>query len=199
MRRLTILVTSPLLLLALAACGEPAKGPGVASADGGATPTSSASATSQGDPVKFADCMREHGIEVEVQSDGKGIGIKGKPGDASKMDEAQRECRKYAPGGGDGQGKPMSKADQEKFLKFAQCMRDHGIPMEDPKFEGGGVRLSIGGDKGQPRLDDAKVEAAQKACQSNLPAEMREGPGGGDGPASGGGPGGAGGTTGGGA
>ena len=180
MRRLTILVVPPLLLLALAACGDPAAGPGVASADG-ATPTASASPTTQGDPVKFVDCMREHGIDAKVAADGKGIGIRGKPGDEGKMDEAQRACRKYAPSGGDGKGKPLAKADQEKFLKFAQCMRDHGIPMEDPKFEGGGVRLGIKGDRNSPRLADKVVEAAQKACESNLP-EPPEGAGGQGGP-----------------
>jgi len=196
---LTTMVT-PLLLLALAACGDPAAGPDVASADG-STPTPSASAsngTTKGDPVKFADCMRDHGIDVEVAEDGKGIGIRGKPGDASKMDKAQRECRQYAPGGGDGKGEPMSKADQEKFLTFAQCMRDHGIPMQDPKFDGGGVQLRIGEGKAGPKLDDAKVQAAHKACSSNLPEDMADGPGGG---ANGGGgaQGDAGGTTGGGA
>jgi hypothetical protein len=200
MRRLTILVTSPLLLLALAACGDPAVGPDVASADG-ATPTASASAstsTAQGDPVKFADCLREHGVDVQLEQGG-GMRIHGKPGDEGKMTKAQEACRKYAPSGGPGKGKPMSKADQERFLKFAQCMRDHGIPMQDPKFSGGGVQLGIQQPKGAARLDDAKVEAAQKACQSNLPEEMRPGSNGGPrqgGPGSGSD---AGGTTGGGA
>jgi hypothetical protein len=178
---------APLLILALAACGEAAKGPEVASADG-ATPSPSASnASQQGDPVKWAECMRKYGIQVEVPSGGGGGGalrVKGKAGQEGKMEEAQEACRQFAPSGGPGDGKPMSKEDQEKFLKFAQCMRDNGIPMADPEFEGGGVRMKINGDARTPKLDDAKVEAAQKKCQSFAP-EPPDGAGQGGGPAGG--------------
>jgi hypothetical protein len=166
-------LAAPLLVLALAACGDPAAGPGIASADGGgATPSATASnGASQGDPVKFADCMRQHGIEVEVPGGGGGgpIRVKGKAGDEGKMEEAQQACRQYAPSGGPGDGQPMPKEDQEKFLKFAKCMRDHGIPMADPEFEGGGVKMRINDDKGAAKIDDSKTEAAQKACESILP------------------------------
>ena len=176
---LTTMVT-PLLLLALAACGDPETGPGVASANGGATPSaSSTNGATTGDPVKFAECMRQHGIDVEIPQGGDAQGpvkVKGKAGDETKLTDAQRECRKYAPSGGEGSARQMSKADQEKFLKFAQCMRDHGIPMKDPTFVGGGVNLMIGDGRSGPRLDDSKVEAAHKACSSNLPEEMRDGP-----------------------
>jgi hypothetical protein len=181
---LTTIVT-PLLLLALAACGDPDTGPDIASADGGATPSaSSTKGATEGDPVKFADCMRKYGIEVDVpQGGGQGpVRIKAGPGDETKMTEAQRECRQYAPSGGPGEGQPLSQADQEKFLKFAKCMRDHGIPMKDPDFSGGGVGMMIGEGPNGPKLDEGKVEAAHKACSSNLPEEMREGPGGGSGP-----------------
>jgi hypothetical protein len=130
--------------------------------------------------------MRKYGVEVEVKADGKGGsrtrvggGPGAKPMDKNTMEKAEKECRKYEPGGGKGNGKPMSKEDQQKFLKFAQCMRDHGIPMEDPKFDGGGVQLGITTKKGAGELPQAKVEAAQKACESNLPDPDHDGkPGG---------------------
>ena len=55
--------------------------------------------------------------------------------------------------------------------KFAACMRRHGIPsFPDPTFSGGHVQLSIKGDSGSG-LDpkSPKFQAAQKACQGNLP------------------------------
>ncbi|WP_433210202.1 hypothetical protein ACQP00_47070 [Dactylosporangium sp. CS-047395] len=55
-------------------------------------------------------------------------------------------------------------ADQEAFLKFAQCMRDHGVPMEDPNFEGNGVSLTI-----PEGTDKSKVDAAQAECKSLMP------------------------------
>jgi hypothetical protein len=179
-RRAQVLTTmvTPLLLLALAACGEPDSGPGVASAQtGGATPSASTTkGATEGDPVKFADCMRKYGVEVEVQEDGGGVGIHGGPGDEGKLEKAQQECRQYAPGGGEGDAQPMSKEDQAKFLAFAKCMRDNGINMPDPTFEGGGVKMSMGS-PGGPKLDRAKVDAAHKACQKILPGEMGRAPG----------------------
>ncbi|MFG2040759.1 hypothetical protein [Dactylosporangium sp. NPDC048998] len=56
------------------------------------------------------------------------------------------------------------KDDQEQFLRFAQCMRDHGIPMDDPDFEGGGVRIAI-----PDGTDRSKVEAAQEQCKQYMP------------------------------
>jgi hypothetical protein len=189
-RRAQVLTTmvTPLLLLALAACGEPDSGPGVASAQtGGATPSASTTkGATEGDPVKFADCMRKYGIEVEVQDGGRGVGIHGGPGDEGKMEKAQQECRQYAPGGGEGDGQPMPKEDQAKFLAFAKCMRDNGIDMPDPEFEGGGVKMRMGGGPGAAEPDRSKMEAAQKTCQKLLPGEMANAPGAGQGGPAGG-------------
>ncbi|WP_432978997.1 hypothetical protein [Dactylosporangium sp. CA-233914] len=55
-------------------------------------------------------------------------------------------------------------ADQEQFLKFAQCMRDHGVPMEDPQFDGGAVSLAI-----PEGTDKSKVDAAQAECKQYMP------------------------------
>jgi hypothetical protein len=62
---------------------------------------------------------------------------------------------------------------KERALKFAQCMRDHGVPMEDPQFDGDKIQVQIGG-PGAP-VDKSKVEAAQEACKEWAPSG---GPGG---------------------
>lgn len=173
---LTTMVT-PLLLLALAACGEPAAGPGVASADNaGATPSATSSAA-KADPNKFAACMRDHGVQVEIE-DGGGIGISGKAGDEGKLEAAHKACQQFMPRPDAADMKPMSKADQAKFLAYAKCMRDHGIDMPDPKFEGGGVTMQMGSPEG-PGPDQGKLEAAEKACQKIMPEQFRPGANGG--------------------
>ncbi|MDG4822951.1 hypothetical protein O7635_13945 [Asanoa sp. WMMD1127] len=58
---------------------------------------------------------------------------------------------------------------QERALKFAQCMREHGVDMPDPEFDGGRISQRINADKG------VDVEAAQEACKEYAPS----GPGGG--------------------
>ncbi len=52
-------------------------------------------------------------------------------------------------------------AMQDAALEYAQCMRDHGIDMPDPKFSGGGMTQMLGGDINP---DDPKFQAAQEAC-----------------------------------
>lgn len=56
---------------------------------------------------------------------------------------------------------------KERALKFAQCMRDHGVPMEDPQFDGDKIEVQIGG-AGAP-VDKSKVDAAQEACKEWSP------------------------------
>jgi hypothetical protein len=62
---------------------------------------------------------------------------------------------------------------RERALKFAQCMRDHGVPMEDPQFDGDKVQVQIGEAGAVP--DKSKVQAAQEACKQWAPVG---GPGG---------------------
>src|ERR1051326_7169841 len=54
--------------------------------------------------------------------------------------------------------------DGERAIKFAQCMRDHGIDMPDPQTDGGGgvaINLSDG-------TDPKAVDAAMAQCKAYL-------------------------------
>ncbi|NUR91332.1 MAG: hypothetical protein HOY71_45290 [Nonomuraea sp.] len=59
---------------------------------------------------------------------------------------------------------PTPSADpQEQGRKFAACMRDHGVPMEDPDPSGGGgLKLLTG-------VDKEKVRKAAEACRAYAP------------------------------
>jgi hypothetical protein len=81
--------------------------------------------------------------------------------------------------GGDGGGS-ASAADREREareaqLKYAQCMREHGVDVPDPQFESGGRSLQTGPDENTPR---AKLAAAENACRKYLediePPELSE-------------------------
>jgi hypothetical protein len=51
---------------------------------------------------------------------------------------------------------------KQSMLDFSRCMRENGIDMPDPKFEGNRVTMQAGGpDK---PTDPAKMKAAEKAC-----------------------------------
>jgi hypothetical protein len=155
------------------ACSSPSKTPTVASV--GSTTTSARSASSddkgnKGDPVAFSRCMRAHGVKdfPDPNSDG-GIAIQAGPG--SDLDRnnatfkaAQQACRGLEPRPSSAQRKAMNAA----MLKFAKCMRSHGIKdFPDPQADGG---LTIGAKAGSDLDPNSPTfKAAQQACQKYMP------------------------------
>jgi len=58
-------------------------------------------------------------------------------------------------------------SEEERRLKFAECMRGEGIDMPDPQTEGGrGERVRIRAGEG---MEPEKVEAAMKVCKEFAP------------------------------
>ncbi|MEU8245695.1 hypothetical protein [Nonomuraea sp. NPDC048916] len=157
------------LILALAACGgAPAKNDGVASAGNGtATPTASAGASAPVDrneaQLKFAQCMREHGVQMK-DPDGKGmIRIESRKGEEQKVDKAHQACKHFMDAAmGDKAGKPDPK-ERDRLLKYAQCMREHGIHMEDPSADG---KIELNIPQGTPQ---DKVDKTMEACKEFAP------------------------------
>ncbi|MGH3392105.1 MAG: hypothetical protein ACRDOO_24795 [Actinomadura sp.] len=173
-RGFTLVVALSVVLALTAACGSEDTRDGVASAGGGAG-GASASPSQSLDPeearLKFAQCMRENGVDMP-DPDGSGrVAIKGRPGDQGKLQDAMKKCEHFMQGAIAKRLEDPKVRDQ--MLKFARCMREHGIDMPDPR-PGEGVQLRV------QNGDRAKVEAAQKAC-----GELR--PGGGSRTTSGGG------------
>jgi hypothetical protein len=65
---------------------------------------------------------------------------------------------------------PASKQDvQQAALAFARCMRQHGIDMPDPQFNGNVTSQKFTGRPGSKGPDDPKFKAAQQACNKYLP------------------------------
>jgi hypothetical protein len=184
---------SPLLLaavgaaLALGACGS--------SDDDGGSPTSGASRQDKAfeGALKFSKCMRDHGVDFpDPQRVGSGgIKITGRNINPNypKTKSAQSACQKYMQIGGGETIDPARRAKlQESALKFARCMREHGVDMPDPQLSGkGGLTFqagpgSGGGNSGPGKgkglgvnPDSPKFKAADKACNHLL--GDREGPG----------------------
>ena len=61
---------------------------------------------------------------------------------------------------------PNADGERELALKFAQCMRDNGVPeFPDPKFgDDGGVSLNL-----PEGVDKAAVDAAEQKCKQYMP------------------------------
>jgi hypothetical protein len=167
------LLLIPLLLLApllTAGCANDNKSPGVATANGGATPTASAEASeSPGDGLKFAQCMRDNGLTwfKDPDPDEKGFSIHIPRGtDKAKVDKAMEACRKYMPNGGE--PPKLDPATVAKLREFAKCMRENGVPdFPDPKADGG---LEIKAEPGSGlNPESAAWKKADKACDQYRP------------------------------
>jgi len=204
-RSLPLLAFLALVLVAtlVAACGSgAASDDGVVSlTDPSASPDPSTSPIASQDPeeamLAFQQCMKDHGVDVQVATAGDDGGTGGKvdvrvgegpskngagaaqPGSGPNVDKlkaADEACRHLLPQGGQGDpGRTMDPQLQDQLLQFAQCMRDHGIDFPDPQFDGGRVTLGIGGPDGGkdgatlPDPESKTFQDAQAACGSNLP------------------------------
>jgi hypothetical protein len=176
-RGLALVAVVGLSLLA-AACGGGSSGAKVAQVGTtGSTRSSDASnGSGSGDPTKYSACMRSHGISNFPDPDSKGrikitsgVSANGqKTGvdvHSPQFDRARKACDKLLPNG----GRPTAaeqQQEQQQMLKFAQCMRAHGVPkFPDPKA-GGALSL---GSKVDVDPNTPQFQAAQQTCQKLVP------------------------------
>jgi hypothetical protein len=176
-----------------AGCGGDSESPGVAqigtnAADSDTSTDGSSNGGSEDDsdgkdPTAFSRCMRSHGVPnfPDPDSDG-GIEVGPNSGidpDSATFKAAERECQELL------DIKPPTPAEQaemqEQALRFAECMRSHGVPdFPDPVFSAGRGRITLpkGANPKSPQF-----RAAQEACERLLPGpedkgtRTRRGPG----------------------
>ncbi|MGI5399755.1 hypothetical protein ACQEVG_09955 [Streptomyces sp. CA-135486] len=109
--------------------------------------------------LKFVQCLRKQGLDVEDPKPGGGIGIKADPQhpmSKEQVDKATAACRKYEPQGQGPRAKDPKAA--EKMREYSQCMRKNGVEdFPDPK-PGGGIQIE------GPLMDDPDFKKAEKKC-----------------------------------
>ena len=209
MKRLLLVLTATAVL---AACGSAAADdrevaslsttPAADATTGTGDPTGDSAANTEAvdpseAPLKFAQCMREHGVDMPdptVTADGgvmiavgapaeAGGGTTGDSPDTKEFEAANKACEHFMKDAM-GQFDPPSEEDQKKMqeqaLAFSKCMRDHGIDMPDPQFsaDGGGLSVSIGGPAdSDPTNDGPLIDFNSKEFKDA--SEACGGPGGG--------------------
>jgi hypothetical protein len=155
------------------------------SACGGGGPASAATKSPADNALKFSRCMREHGIpnfpDPEVSGNGMvRLKFSATPGKLSPqtMEAAQRACQRYQASEQQNLTPQQRVEREEAGLKFAKCMREHGINLPNPTTSGGGIKIQVGPGPGAggPNPSSPAFEAAQKACQGLLP-KLKGGPG----------------------
>jgi hypothetical protein len=147
--------TSALLAVAALAVAAVLTGCGGSGGQHTAVPTS----TSAGDQViRFAQCMRQHGINVPDPAPGSGrITINPQGSTDAQIQAAQEACRKYRPE----TSNPRDGADSDRMVRLARCLRRHGVNVADPQP---GQPLKIN-DQGQDRQ---QLQQANQACQQGV-------------------------------
>jgi hypothetical protein len=143
MRGLTRGTLALVLSVALIGCGSDGGGSQVASAGGGTkqagSPTTSLNREEMG--VKFAQCMRENGVDMPDPQPGKGIELRLDGSvDRATVQKAKEACQQYNPqANGSGAADPQM---AERARKFAECMRANKVAdFADPQPGQPGVRI----------------------------------------------------------
>ncbi len=140
--------------------------------------------------LNLAKCFRSHGINVPDPSPGGGVAGGGggifrelRNYSQAQINSARQACQQYfAQAFPQLNLTPAQRAQfQQQLVKFAQCMRSHGINIPDPQTGGAGgfgFRRTFGSiDRNSPAF-----QSASKACASLRPRFGRGGPGGAGGP-----------------
>lgn len=180
-----------MLVVALTACSANAGGPsGVATLESAAPNTEasvepSASLDPEAARLAFAECMRDHGVDMPDPETAAGPGggafaFGSEGGNRDEFQGALDACDHFLEQSV-GERQEIDPEMQDRMLEFASCMREHGIPMPDPNTDGG-IRIQRNDDgtvtNGDDQIDPSSPEfqEAQDACQPILGDDL---PGGG--------------------
>ena len=165
--------------MTLAACGGGSASPGVASV--GSTTSATTVRGSQGgsgssayeDALADAKCMRAHGVTnfPDPQSDG-GFIISGSgssnPSHSPEFHSATQACEHLLQNGGQRPANQAGPSAQAADLKYAKCMRAHGVlNFPDP---GPGVRWNLGGNESIDH-NTPQFQTAMKVCLKIAPPQ----------------------------
>ncbi|MGP4113938.1 hypothetical protein ACTWP5_23880 [Streptomyces sp. 4N509B] len=183
--RLWRLAVVPALVLSvgtgLTACGGGDGGDGDGNGDSGAFGAAGGGAGggSRQDMAEnvlaWYDCMRENGVDLP-DPDPNNPAIRLPEGGANdpEVRAAQEACQDELPGGGPGNGEPLTAEQLDQMREFTACLRENGVDIADPDASGM-LTMPEGIDPQGPEFQTAMGECQEFAA--GLP--MRFGPPGG--------------------
>jgi len=159
LRRGRILAAVTVVAALATACGGPA------------TPAGPAGGSNFQIALGYARCMRSHGALnwPDPNSHGQFLKTHANSADFQAPQSAYKACQHLLPNGGQ-----LTVTEQQKIaplmLRFATCMRSHGITkFPDPLVNGNGVAVNPQGfDPESPQF-----KAAQRACQKYMSAAAK--------------------------
>jgi hypothetical protein len=146
-RELRSLAALAMVALVGAGCGSNARsGTGTASSSGTATGAGNKKLTARDKAVKFAECMRAHGVSdfpdpTDKNADSYGVSVS-----KAVFTRAVDACKALKPPGA--LSSKRTPKQQSAAIRFAQCVRDHGVrDFPDPVT-------------GEPLIDTTKIPSS---------------------------------------
>lgn len=154
-RPLATLGAAALLVLSIAACApQPAE------------PAATEPISADDALLKYADCMRDHGVQMDDPEPGGGISIDAEGLSPEEVQAAEEDCadlREQALGEPEGGG--ISEEQKQRILDQVACMRERGYDVPDPTFDGG---MATNGDNSGsntgPAPDDPNFQRDAAEC-----------------------------------
>jgi hypothetical protein len=159
------------VVLVAAACSQGSSGPRVAGV-GSSTPTAQSSGGAHANALAYAQCMRGHGLTDFPDPNASGhIDLKSlhpQPGsdlyaDDPRFQAAATACQSLSPIVSASQ----RQQDAPQILRWAQCMRAHGINVPDPDSNGQFPRDA------SPDVTSPQFPAAVTACKQYQPGSVQ--------------------------
>ncbi len=142
-RPLVVLTTVAVISVISAGCGS--SGP---SGTGSAGTGASKNATGQDEAVKFAECVRAHGVPHFPDPNAKGEFVFGIDVTPTVWGRAVNDCKSLQPPGS--LSAKRTPKQQTASLRFAQCVRANGVKdFPDPA-------------NGQPLIDTTRIPSSEK-------------------------------------
>jgi hypothetical protein len=186
-RALALCALAGSIVVVLSACGSSGS---TAAATAGNTSSTTSSSTRYQARLKFAQCMRSHGVQVPDPSangapgggfgggGGGGFGaIRQALGTATGKAALQACASLRSKSFGFANITPAQRQTfQQDAIKFAECMRAHSIDIPDPTSNGSGG-FGIFRSISPSQRNSPAFQTAMKACSTDLPFR-RGGPGG---------------------
>jgi hypothetical protein len=122
--------------------------------------------------VKFAQCMRENGVEKFPDPDANGgtrIAVGKESGiDPEEFEAASKKCEQYREDIRPQLSEEQQAEFKEEALEHSRCMREHGIEdFPDPTFGSDG-KVTMALKRGEVDPEDADFKAAEKACGGGI-------------------------------
>jgi hypothetical protein len=170
-RRLALVAVFAGLVLTAAACGGGSSGSDASSGQGvgGGSGRSSQSQTAAAAGLKYAECMRSHGVTNFPEPGANGGPQQGGPINLTSPQylAGSKACAHLAKGG-TGNAPAPSPQNQARALKYSECMRSHGVTnFPDPNSSGEFTLGPVGGSGIDP--NSPQYQSAAQACQSLMP------------------------------